>query len=449
MKLLSLRTVLALTVFGVGMLFAADSARAEQVPAGEAPNIMGDKEPQMQEITDAWSRFKDRDVEGALKYLEGASKKNPDLPSPYVVLARFYEELNVPQGVLQSLETAIQKSPDEPEAYIFLAQAALRDRRIAEADLLLNKANSLLSKFDKSPRRKENLMPIVLSLLSQVTQLREDWTTTQKYLEQWLKLDAKNVTALQRLAFVLFQEKNAQTALDKLREAKKIDPKTMTPEATLAIFYQQLNDKDNAKKWMAAALTAAPKDMDTQLIAARLALENGQLEEAQSRAATAMQIDPKSLDAKILRGRIALFQKDYKAAELYFEAAHLQSDSNFSARNNLALALIEQKDESKKRRAQEYAESNVQLNKNSTEAAATYGWVLYKLGRLEDADSILQKVISTGSFTPDMAYYAAVVASERGRKEEAKRVLKLALKNASPFAMKQEATSLLEQLDKY
>ena len=110
------------------------------------------------------------------------------------------------------------------------------------------------------------------------------------------------------------------------------------------------------------------------------ALETEQLPEAEKQATAALQIDPKSLDAKILCGVIALFKKDFAGAERYFEAAHLQSPRNFAATNNLALVLIEQKDEAKKRRALEYAQNNVQQNPKSAEAASTYGWVLYKTG---------------------------------------------------------------------
>lgn len=448
MNLLSFRTVSVIIVLATVMVFGFQVAQAEQVTAGQSGVLGGDKQPQMQEITDAWARFRDRDVEGALQSLEAAVKKNSDLSPVYVLLAQFYEAANIPQGVLQSLETGIQKNPDDPEAYVLLAQVALRDRRLTEAELLFNKANSILAKYDKNPKRKEAMMPILIGGLAQVYQTREDWTTAKKYLDQWLKLDPKNTQAMQRLAFVLYQQKDSQAALAKLKEAKTSDPNAMTPEATLAAFCQQSGDKDNAKKWMAAALTAAPNDLRTQLVAAQLAMENGQFEDAQNRAAAALRIDPNSLDAKNLRGLVALFQKDYKNAELYFESAHLKSPSNFSASNNLALALVEQKDEAKKRRALEFAESNVRQYSKSTEAASTYGWVLYKLGQIEDADKALRAALSTGNIMPDTAYYAAVVAGDRGRKEEAKGLLKAALKSTTPFTMKQEATALMEQLNK-
>jgi tetratricopeptide (TPR) repeat protein len=447
MSLLSFRKVLVLSLLFTGLILGSHLARAEQVSAGDA-NSAGEKPLQMEELNDAWARFKDRDIDGAMKGLEAAVKKNPDLPPVYVLLAQFYSQVNIPQGVMQALETAVQKTPDDPEAYILLANIALGDRRFIEAELLFNKANDVLAKFTKSTKRKEGLSTTVAGGLAQVYQARGDWTSAKKYYDQLLKLDPKNAQAMQRLAYVLFQQKDPQGALNRLKEAKKADPKAMTPEATLAVFYQQFGDKENSKKWMALALTAAPNDLETQQVAAQVALENGQLDEAQTRAAAALRIDPNSLNAKNLRGLIALFQKDYKGAELYFEAAYLKSPSNFAASNNLALALVEQKDESKKKRALEFAQNNVKQYPKSAEAASTFGWVLYKLGQIEDADKALQAAAATGNFGPDTGYYAAVVANARGRKEEAKQRLKAALASTSPFTMKQEAAALLEQLNK-
>ena len=208
MKLLSYRIVSAVILVIAGLAFGSQFAGAEPVPAGEIAGIGGEKQLQMQEINDALARFKDRDLDGTVKSLEAAVKKNPDLSPVYVLLAQIYNAANMPQGVLQSLETQIQKTPDDPEAYVILAQLALRDRRITEAELLLTKANGLLPKLDKNPKRKDQLSPAVISGLAQVYQAREDWASAKKYLEQWLKLTPKNADALRQLASVLFKQKD-------------------------------------------------------------------------------------------------------------------------------------------------------------------------------------------------------------------------------------------------
>ncbi len=403
---------------------------------------------QAQEITDAIARFKQRDFEGTLKLLKQAVKNNPDLPPAQVIMAQWFSQANVPMGARNALEQAVVEAPADPEAYVIMGDVAMRERRVAEAELLYQKADGLNAKFEASVKRKDFLQPRILSGLATIAEVHDNWSEAQKQLEAWLKLDPKSAVALQRLARCLFQQKNADGALEKLKEAAKADAAMLTPEAVLAQLYEQAGDRENAKKWMAAALKAAPKDLKTRLVAGQWALETGQLDEAQSQAVAALQIDPKSLDAGILCGVVALFQKDYTAAEHYFEAAYLQSPRNFAANNNLALVLIEQKDEAKKRRALEYAENNLRQYPKVAEAASTYGWVLYKLGRLDDAEKALQAAVSGGQFNPDTAYYVARLSVDRGRESQAKQWLEIALKSPGPFALREEAKALLEQLKK-
>ncbi len=434
-------------VFALCLAGAVSRSAAEPISGGDVAGS-SPAANQSQEVTDAVAKFKQRDFDGALKLLKEAVKKNADLPPAQVIMAQLFSQANIPQGVRNALEQATNESPDDPEAYAIMGDIALRERRVTEADLLYQKAGSLVDKLAKSAKRKEMLQPRILGGEAAVSEARQDWPGAQKKLEAWLKLDPKSSVAMQRLARCLFQQKNAQGALEKLKEAAKADPDVLTPEAILAQFYEQAGDRENAKKWMAKALAAAPKDLKTHLVAGQWALETGQLDEAQTQATAAMQIDPKSLDAKVLRGVIALFQKDYPAAERYFEAAHLQSPRNFAASNNLALALIEQKDEAKKRRALEYAENNVQQFPKVAEAASTYGWVLYKMGRLDDAEKALQAAVNSGAMNADTAYYIARLSVDRGREAQAKQWLESALKSTGPFAMRQEAQALMEQLKK-
>jgi len=246
----------------------------------------------------------------------------------------------------------------------------------------------------------------------------------------------------------MFQQKNATGALDMLRKAKEADANVLTPEARLAQFYEQYGDSGNAKKWMDLALKAAPQDLRTRLVVTQWAIETGRIDEAQTHAAEAMRLDPDSLEAIILRGVVALFKKDYKGAELYFENAHLKSPGNFAAKNNLALALCEQDDPAKKRKALEYAQDLVRQYQQSPEAASTFGWVLYKNGQLDQADRVLDQVGRTGQFGADTAYFIARVAVDKGRKEEAKRLLTAALDAKRPFSKEQDARALLEQINK-
>lgn len=413
-------------------------------------------EKKYQEVEDAFAKFKDRDIDGAMKLLDDAVKKHPELPPSQIILAQFFAAANSLPGMRGALEQAVLKVPTDPEAYIIFAEFALREGRITEADLLLSKARTLLETFKGDAKRKDNMQGRMLNGLSQVAIARADWAGAKKLLEEWLKLAPKDANVMQRLARVLFMLKEPQAAYAMLQDAKKADSSVLQPEAQMAQLYAGMGDSDpkvveknleTAKKYINMALKAADKkDIKVPLVAGQFFLETGNLDQAKEQAAAALAIDDKSIEAQLFRGIVALFQKDYKGAELHFEQAVLKAPNNFAATNNLALALVEQRDEAKNRRALAYAENNAKLYPKSAEAASTYGWVLYKNGRLNEAEQALNAAASAGNISSDTAYYLARVSADRGNKDVARNLLKAALASKRPFSQRDEAEKLLDKL---
>lgn len=439
-----IRTLLFAIVAACVVCTTSESA-AEPIAPGSLETA-SETPAQLKELTDAVELFKQRNYGGAIKLLEEAVKKDPSLPPPHVILAQFFAQTNNSAGVRGALERAVVDSPDDPQAYLILGDIAIRERRAAEARLLFEKAASLLSQWKGNAKRKDSMRPLLYSGLASAAEARGDWPEARKQLEAWLKLDPKSNGAWLRLAQCLFREKDVPGALKNLQEAAKLNADMLPPESVLARWFARSGDQENAKKWLVAALTAAPQNPHARLVAAQWAWETGQLDEAEKQASAALQLDSNYYQAKILRGVIALFRKDYKAAEMYFEAAHLQSPKDFAASNNLALALVEQKDEAKQRRALEYAENNVKQFPRKGDTYSTYGWVLYKLGRLQDAEAALRKSISGGTFSAETAYYLACVLADRGRDADAIRLLQIATKSTAPFTWRENAQSLLKQL---
>ena len=435
------------------------TAGTDTVPAAGAELTTGtaDVTASLPDLTDAQTRFKNRDFDGALKLLKEAVKKNADLPPANVVMAQWFAQNNLVQAMRGALERAILDSPDDPEGYLFLGNIAINERRITEAAMLYEKANSLMEKM-VSEKRREILRPQVYQGLAITNQAREKWETAKSFLDLWLQLKPDSLQALQQLVQCELQMGKQEDALVLLKKIAKLDKDALPPDTAMFRFFAQTEkarSKANTKKWLAAALTAAPQDIKTQLLAAQWNWEMGKYNEAEKHATAAREIDKSSVDANVLSGVIALFRKDYKTAEGFFEAAHLLAPTNFAASNNLALALIEQgsleKDEAKKQRALQYAEANARANQKSAEAASTYGWILFKLGRYNEAEEALRAAVSSGSFTPEMAYYLATVLTLNKRSTEednAKRLLEAALQSTAPFAQRDEAQKLLDDLNK-
>lgn len=439
---------LIVTFVTVAAFASTALGQAAEDPLGVDTTQPGATVQQIPEVTDAIELFRRRDFNGALDLLKKAVEKNKDLPPAQVILAQFFAQANVPAGVRRSLEQAVALHPDDPEAYVILGDWDFRQGGITEAGLLFREAEGVLAKFQGSERRKAILEPRVQAGLAAVAEARGYWPTAQEHLEAWLKLDPKSAVAMQRLGRAKFEQKDAVGALEMLRKAKEADPTVLTPEARLAQFYEQFGDPTNAAKWMGHALKAAPEDLNTRLVATQWALETGKVDEAQTHAAEAMRLRPDSLEAMILRGVVALFKKDYANAELYFENVVRISPANFAAKNNLALALAEQDEPEKRRRGLEYAQDLVRQYQQSPDAVSTFGWVLYRNGQVEQADRVLENLARTGTVGADTAYYIARVAAERGRKEEATRLLRAVLDTKRPFSKQADARLLLEQLTK-
>jgi len=445
------------------LVMATGSLRADPIGLDAMAPAAGAEK--IQEVEDAAARFNKQDYAGAFKHLQEAANTHPELSPAEVIMAQFsfqawqqagqqgQQNANLILAMRNWLEKGVQQNPDDPEAYLVLGEIALQEGRVTETDLLYNKAAGLMATFKGNAKRKQGLQPRILGGQAAVAEAHQDWGGAQKLLEAWLKLDAKNASIMQRLARALFQQKKPTESLDMLRKAKDADSQVLTPEARLSLFYEAFPDHKNAVKWMEIALKTAKDDLPTLLVAAQWALETDQLDKAKEWAAAAMQSkdqkSPQAIQAKILRGVVALFQQDYKEAELYFESAVLQSPSNFAASNNLALALIEQtKDPQKQRRALEYADENSKKYPRSAEAASTYGWILFRSGKVELAERALTTALSAGSVSADTAFYLASVYASTDRPEEAKRFLKAALESKRPFTKKDDAKLLLERLER-
>jgi Tfp pilus assembly protein PilF len=260
------------------------------------------------------------------------------------------------------------------------------------------------------------------------------------------------VAAHQRLGRTLFQLGKPTDAYNEFDAALKSDPKSLNPYIALADLYEQAKDRPNATKSIGYAVQKNPKDLNVQLQAARWAMVTNQLNEAQKYADKALQIDPKSLEAKILRGEVARFTGDLKTAETNLEQAVTQAPANIEASNQLALVLVEQDDKDKKDRALQIAEldlrATTQGDRANPEILATYAWVLYKLGRTTEAEQILSKVLAGGQISPDTAYYVGKMLQDRGKPENAIKVLESALASPNPFAQRQASAELLAQLKK-
>ena len=128
--------------------------------------------------------------------------------------------------------------------------------------------------------------------------------------------------------------------------------------------------------------------------------------------------------------------------------------SNLGAKNNLALALVEQEDPTKKAKALAYADENtapITAPNNNPDVLSTLVWVCFRCnhhrppGRMA-LDGAIKALGGNVLANPDTATYVAHVLYHKDQKYQAKQILENVLKNERPFSMKKEAQALYEKV---
>lgn len=444
------RTALASLAAGLAVFCLANPAWA-QLTARDLVGKYVDVGPKHNDVNQAITRFQAGATKDALDLLKSASKKDKDLPPGQIMFAQLCMAANLPDAMRQALQQAAAEAPTDPDAYIYLAEIALREREVAEAEALYDKAVSLTKSFSGNAKRKADFQNRIYNGLATISESREKWEPAATYLNLWLRSDQDNPQTLQRLGRAQFLTKKYNEALASYKKAKELDKdgKLLSAEVAMGRLYEQAGDRQNATKFMTDAAKNGANDLNTQLAVGEWALETNQLELAKQRADAALAIDPKDFRAKILRGYVARLEKDYRAAKQQFESAHLQDPLNFACLNQLALTLIELPDQAEKGRALQYAQANTQLHPKEADAFSTLGWVSHRLGNNAAAMNVLNQVAKAGGLSADGAYYVAKIYTELDNPAQAQKFVQLAMEgNKLSYAYRKDAENLMAQLGK-
>ena len=136
--------------------------------------------PFQQDVSDAIRKFAARDYAGTLAHLEKAKKSTPRLAPPEVMMAQLYFDGNLPVQGVATLEKAISQAPQDPEALVMFAERAVREGRWTEAGLLIERAASVLDRFNENPRRKQNLLGRAIAAGATADENAQNWSRGPK-----------------------------------------------------------------------------------------------------------------------------------------------------------------------------------------------------------------------------------------------------------------------------
>ena len=175
---------------------------------------------------------------------------------------------------------------------------------------------------------------------------------------------------------------------------------------------------DDMVEYMDKAIAIAPKDPRLHFLRGLALTRLNHNDDAIVSLEKSAQLDPKDINTLSTLGITYDAMKRFKESDSMYEHA-LRLDPHYAlVLNNYAYSLSERGLQLERA----YRMSRESLEKDSANASYldTFGWILYKLGRYDDALPYIQRAVNSGEVNPVVYEHLGDVFSRLQRSEEAK-----------------------------
>ncbi|TWT69016.1 tetratricopeptide repeat protein [Crateriforma conspicua] len=428
-------------------LHGQESADSTQATTQQAPH------PAQPLLDKALAAFKESDATAAMELFQSAYNQHPDLPPGEVMFARLAYATGNRSSGRTALERAAENHGNDPEVWNMLAELAIGEGRIAEAEVLFEKALELSDSYDRNETRKNKLTATAHAGLAAIYERRQNWAAAKPHLRAWIELDQRNEAAWNRLAAAHFQLEDYEFAKQTLQNLSTFSKSGVLPEVAMGRMYQADGKHELAKKAMLNAKQAGQDDAQTQIAVGLWAMAAGEQQLMQQCVNRAKELVPDSPAVNAMLGTVKRFEGDSVGAEIIFAELHQQNPASFDATNGLALSLLSQDSPEKHQLALRHAEVLLKSNSNTKTqkgraAVATYAWALFRIGKTKEAEQVIRKAILGGEFSPEVGYFAAAIFESVGELDAAKQFAQAALNSSVAFPEEADARALLTRLSK-
>jgi tetratricopeptide (TPR) repeat protein len=354
------------------------------------------------------------DFERARAVARAGLERFPDEVQLRLILARALAELEDPGAALEALAAAVQAHPERREVRLAYARALLD---VGDFDQVRPEFDRLLA---LAPDDGDLLLTVALLSLE-----AGRFDLAREYLERLLASGRRTHDARYYLGRLHEQAGDLRTAS---RSYAAVGPGEHFPDASLrrARLAAGLDGLDQASSLFAGLQQGPDEDLALRayLAEANVLRERGEVNLALQRLSRGLIQFPGSTDLLYMRGLVYERADDIPAAEADFRAILEQDPENVAALNALGYTLADRTD-----RYDEAYDLIVRAYEQRPDDAAiidSYGWVLYRLGRLDEA---LEKLREAYGLVPDgeIASNLAVVLWELGQRGEARAIIDEAL----------------------
>jgi tetratricopeptide (TPR) repeat protein len=400
--------------------------------------------------------------------------KNPKAAEPWELLARVDMAQNNPARAAADLTKAIELDPDLPSPYLLLAQVYVHSK---EYDQALQKLNSLvgrtndasaylqigaiheeLKQFDAARDAYEKVLTINPNSPPALNNLAYIYAVYLDNLDRAYELAQKarelmpyNPNVGDTLGWVLYKKGDYSRSLSILEDSAEKSPGDAEIQFHLGMAHYMMDEEAPARVALQHAVASSQDFPNKDEARSRLALLNMNTSKADASTLAGLQkdLDSHPKDPVILN-RIAAVEEQQgdfdKAADTY-ETTLAQNPSAIPIMAKLARVYAYHLNEPEK--ALKLATDAHKLAPDNAEVSAILGHLVYRTGDYVWALSLLESAADQIPNQPDLLYDLAWAYYSVGRVADAETVMQNALQTGVKFAGSEDAKHFVALADAF
>jgi tetratricopeptide (TPR) repeat protein len=368
----------------------------------------------------------------AFAYLTKAELLEPGDPEVRISLGKIYLANQRPDEAVREAKLVLASDPRNVDALDVVASAYLVQNDPAKA---IETFRRLVELF---PRSAERHYALGVSLMA--GQRNSD---ARRELETALALAPDHFEAVRLLVNLDLLEKRPDVALARVQKQIAVAGRTSKLVLLLASVQGARGNQASAVEAYQEAIRLDQGHTDASVALANFYLTGGKLDQALPVIESALKTE-KSATAYQLRGIILQSMGDLQRARQSYEQALALNPRYVEAANNLAWLLSEKLGDNQK--AFFIAETAYQSAPNDPHIADTFGWIVYRMGDVKRAVTLLTTSAEKLPNAPGIQYHLGMALLGTRDTTGARRALARALSLATPFVDKEAAQRVLSAL---
>jgi len=244
-----------------------------------------------------------RQFDKALPFGKMQYEKDPDDIPIAIAYARTLTDAGKSREGIEILSRLLQSHPEEIDLYVTLSQLYLQDKRYADAEKLLLRAEN---KGFKSAADTERLR----FQRAEVYEKQKDFDRAESVLKQILKENPNNAVALNYIGYMLADRGiRLEEALRYVKEALAIDPRNGAYLDSIGWAFFKLDDMQNAERYLLEADQIVKNDPTIVDHLGDLYFKTGDLQKAQSFWMKSVSIGTEEEDIQKVRRKLEMLQE--------------------------------------------------------------------------------------------------------------------------------------------